>query len=128
MHRPLQVFLLWLSGHQTQINVWINLLWPCVCAVASEVRSVGYSELVLKAVGTGCALLHVACNVIQVAAQFRYMPDESFGSRGRVQQCWECRQATWSSYRLETQGEHYWILGESLALSCKYMYYILRVC
>ena len=64
MRRPLQVLIVWSSGHQTQMVVWINSLWPCVCAAVSEVRTVGYSEPAMKVVGNSRAPLHVACNVI----------------------------------------------------------------
>ena len=68
--RPLWVVILWMDGHQTQMNVQINLLWPCVCVVALGVGTVSYTELVLKVVGNSCALLSVTCNVVWVAIRF----------------------------------------------------------
>ena len=59
------------------MDVWINLLWPCVCVVVSGVGTVGYSELVLKAVRNSCALLCAMCNVVGVTAQFGYTLGES---------------------------------------------------
>ena len=75
----------------------IDLLWLHVCAAVSEVGTVGYLELVIKVVRNSHAPLCVACNVVWVAAQFRYMLGVSYKGHGCVQQCWECGQATWSS-------------------------------
>ena len=77
--------------------VRIDLLRPRVRAAASGVGTVGYLEPVTERVGSGRALLRVACNVVRVAARFGYTLDESFGSRGRVRQCRECGRATQSS-------------------------------
>ena len=91
MHRPPQVLIVRVSGHQTRMVVWIDLLWLHVRAAALGVRTVNYLELAMKMIGSGCALSHVACNVVQVAAWFGYTPNEGFGSRGHVQQCRDCR-------------------------------------
>ena len=77
--------------------VWINILQLCVCVVVSGVETISYSELAMKAVKSSGALLCVACNVVQVAAWFGYIFNESFGSHGHMWQCQECGQATWSS-------------------------------
>ena len=77
--------------------VRIDLLRLRVCAAVSGVRMVGYSELLGKAVGNCRALLHVACNVVRVAAWFRYTSGVSYEGRGRVWQCRECERATRSS-------------------------------
>ena len=66
---------------------------------------IGYSEPVMKRVGSGRALSRVSCNVVRVAARFGYTSDNGFESRGRVRQCRECGQATRSSLRLECEGE-----------------------
>ena len=91
MHGPPQVLILQLSGHQTWMDVQINLLQLHACAAASGVRAAGYLEPAMKAVRNGCALLHMACNVVQVAVWFGYTLDKSFGSCRCVQRCQECR-------------------------------------
>ena len=97
MHRPLQVLIVWASGHQIWMVVWIDLIWLCACAAVSEGRTVGYSEPARKVVKNSCAPLRVACNVVQVAAWFGYMSGVSYKDCRHVWQCQECRQATWSS-------------------------------
>ena len=77
MCRPPRVLILQLSFHQYWINVQINLLQPHVHVAALGVRTVGYLEPVLKAVGNNRALLHTMCNVVQVAAWFGYTSGES---------------------------------------------------
>ena len=77
--------------------VRIDLVRPRVCAVVSGVRTVGYLELARKAVRNCRTPLRVACNVIRVANWFGYTSGVSYKGRGRVRQCRECEQATWSS-------------------------------
>ena len=77
--------------------VRIDLVWPRVCAVVLGVRTVSYLEPARKAIGNCCTPLRVACNVIRVATWFGYTLGVSYEGRGRVRQCRECEQATWSS-------------------------------
>ena len=77
--------------------VWIDLIWPRMCTAVSEGRTVGYSEPARKVVGNTRAPLRVACNVVRVAAQFRYTSGVSYEDRCHMQQCRERRQATRSS-------------------------------
>ena len=109
-----------------------TVLWLHMCAVVLRVRTVGYSELVLKVVGNNRALLHVVCNIIRVAAQFGYMLGESKEGHERVQQCWKCGQATVHGAHRDwkCEGKALDCLGKfSLSLSkSRYKYYILRVC
>ena len=65
--------------------VWIDLLWPHARAAALGVGTVSYLELAMKMIGSGRTLLHVVYSVVRVAARFGYMPDEGFGSHGRMQ-------------------------------------------
>ena len=90
MCRPPWVLILWLSGHQTQMVVWIDLLQPCMRAVVSEVGTVGYSELAMKGLKNSHALLCMMCNVVRVTAQFGYMSDKSVEGHGHVWWCQEC--------------------------------------
>ena len=71
--------------------VWINLLQLRVCVAVSGVRTVGYLEPARKAVGNCRAPLHVAYNVVRVAAWFGYTSGVSYEGRRRVRQCWECK-------------------------------------
>ena len=71
--------------------VWIDLIWPRMCAAVSEGRTVGYSELARKVVGNSCAPLHVVCDVVQMAARFGYTSGVSYEDRRHVRQCQECR-------------------------------------
>ena len=43
-HRPLQVAILRVDGHQTQQCCWITLLVLCICAAMLGVGAIGYSE------------------------------------------------------------------------------------
>ena len=85
MRRPPQVLIIRASGHQTRMVVWIDLLWPHVRAAALGVGTVSYLELAMKMIGSGRTLLQVVYSVVRVAAWFGYMPDEGFGSHGRMQ-------------------------------------------
>ena len=97
MCRPPWVLIVRASGHQIQMVVWIDLIQLCTCAAVSEGGTVGYSDPARKVVGNSRAPLHVACNVVQVAARFGYALGVSYKDRRHVWQCRECRQATWSS-------------------------------
>ena len=61
---------------------------------------VGLLEPAAKVIGSSCALLRVACNVVRVAARFGYTLEESFESRGRVRRCRECGRAIRSSLEI----------------------------
>ena len=61
--------------------VWIDLIRLRACAAVSEGRTADYSEPVKKVVGNICAPLRVACNVVEVAAQFGYTSGVSYKDR-----------------------------------------------
>ena len=97
MHRPLRVLIVWASGHQFWMVVWIDLIWPHACAAVSEGGTVGYSEPERKVVGDSRAPLRAACNVVRVAARFGYTSGVSYEDHEHMRQCRERRQATRSS-------------------------------
>ena len=99
--RPPRVAILCVGGHQTQRCCWITLLVPRACAAASGARAIGDLEPRVNAVGNCHALCHAACNFLRVAAQVGYTSGWSCEGRGRVQQCWEHRQAARSSLKSE---------------------------
>ena len=64
MHRPPQVLILQLSGHQTQMVGRINLLQLCACAAVSGVGMVGYLELVMNVAVGLCATTKIRKRVL----------------------------------------------------------------
>ena len=84
MCRPPWVLIVWVSGHQIWMVVWINLFRPRVCAAVSEGRTVGYPEPARKVVGNNCAPLRIACNVVWVAARFRYTSGVRYKDHGHA--------------------------------------------
>ena len=97
MHRPPWVLIVQVSGHQIWMVVWIDLIRPRACAAVLEGRTVSYSEPARKVIENSRAPLRLVCNVVRVAAWFRYTLGVSYEDHRHMWQCQKCRQATQSS-------------------------------